>query len=79
MRVFNGDLFDTIYERYSKANKEWHDKFLEYNFNHLNTLAYFDDSVGHDEYFDFVAKYESNMNKLQAKELKDKKDDNNDR
>lgn len=82
MRVFNGQIFDVIHERYSAGNKERHNEFLAYNFNRLNTLAYFDDEITNEEFQLWINKYDSNMVLLAEKERTDKKafpeDDEND-
>lgn len=73
MRVFNGDIFDIIHERYAKDNKEWHDEYLAYNFIHLNSLAYFDDEISNDEYQKWIKEYDTNLAKLVTKEQTNKK------
>ena len=76
MRVFNTQIFEVIYKRYSKDNKEWHDAYLNYNFNHLLKRIDEDEdeeNITDKEFHDFLNQYELNLEKLKAKELTDKK------
>ena len=73
MRVFNGQIFEDILNKYSKDNKDWCDEYLAYNFNRLNTLAYFDDEITNEEFQLWINEYDGNVVLLAEKERTDKK------
>ena len=73
MRVFNGQIFDAVYKKYGKDNKEWHLAYLEKNFNHLLSKILKDRSIGYKEFDNFCEQYDANLDKLADKENNDKK------
>ena len=71
MRVFNGQIFDDLFEGHCKENSHMNYAYMEKTFNKLHVDAYFDETISHREYYDFCDQFEVNRDKLYAKKFED--------
>ena len=73
MKVFNSQIFDSIFAKHCKNNAEMNYNYLQKNYDRLEGKAYFDESVDNEEFYNFCDTYDLNLDKLKKKELIDKK------
>ncbi|MCK5520335.1 MAG: hypothetical protein KAI81_04420 [Candidatus Marinimicrobia bacterium] len=70
MRVFNTQIFDNVYDGLTPDNAEMVYKYMNKNFLHLNSLAYFDDDIDAADYIEWIRKFELNIIELEYKRFK---------